>query len=586
MELVNPLSCFLAAELTSAVAKNQRSSKARLSFFSGRLVSLRKDPFNFIMAKKNTFGFIAFTAAAGLGLALTTVGCGTHNGSTTPGTLSGNNNVIFKYSLAASGRTFIHKDITQVCYSFTDSKGNVVKVTNPYDLEHSDIVTDRDVSVPSVPSTAKFATAAYYDSFGSIVAVGINGIAWDYDNAEAIVLAPQVSGFAAPSKVGLQANRYVLSPEETTTLSLPVQTTDGSKNVINLISFADVTGIDEYADVLSKSDKGHTYTGVSFTGIHEGKVPANAVKAVVPVASASGNITALLQQPIYVTAQTLASIEIAPSQIDKQEVTIYDATSAEPYSKVLMCNQDVANANLGQKVIALQGITTTTGEKKTEVVAVGSQSFTATAIYTRNKDRGPVPENIDVTSDTNFTVEQSDKVVSIVDNNVTVNSVPSSTQAYVAKVTASYNDNGKLDKYLTDTHALHVHAADSFVFFADKDTPSTAILSSIKASEIPSEGLYIDVFGKITYAPDDIDDVTTMGAENFILPKTIIDKYPQANAWSASQGGAISTINIVDNQYRVSIDQPLTDDWFVELDLTAYGKLGLPKFIPLTIENK
>ncbi len=584
MELVNPLSCFLAAELPSAVAKNQRSSKARLSFFSGRLVSLRKDPFNFIMAKKNTFGFIAFTAAAGLGLALTTVGCGTHNGSTTPGTLSGNNNVIFKYSLAASGRTFIHKDITQVCYSFTDSKGNVVKVTNPYDLKHSDIVTDRDVSVPSVPSTAKFATAAYYDSFGSIVAVGINGIAWDYDNAEAIVLAPQVSGFAAPSKVGLQANRYVLSPEETTTLSLPVQTTDGSKNVINLISFADVTGIDEYADVLSKSDKGHTYTGVSFTGIHEGKVPANAVKAVVPVAS--GNITALLQQPIYVTAQTLASIEIAPSQIDKQEVTIYDATSAEPYSKVLICKQDVANANLGQKVIALQGITATTSEKKTEVVAVGSQSFTATAIYTQNKDRGPVPENVDVTGDTNFTVEQSDKVVSIVDNNVTVNSVPSSAQAYVAKVTASYNDNGKLDKSLTDTHALHVHAADSSVFFAGKDTPSTEILSSIKASEIPSKDLYIDVFGKITYAPDDIDDVTTMGAENFILPKTIIDKYPQANAWSKSQGGAISTINIVDNQYRVSIDQPLTDDWFVELDQTAYGKLGLPKFIPLTIENK
>lgn len=540
------------------------------------------------MAKKNTFGFIAFTAAASLGLALTAVGCGTHNGSTTLATLGGNNNVIFQYSLAASasGRTFISRDITKVSYSFTDSRGNVVKTTGSYDLKHSDVNTNRDISVPSVPSTAKAATAAYYDSFGSIVAVGINDISWDYDNAEAIVLAPQVSGFAAPSKVGLQANRYVLSPEETTTLSLPVQTTDGSKNVINLISFADVTGMDEYTDVLSKSDKGQTYTGVSFTGIHEGKVPANAVKAVVPVASASGNITAFLQQPIYVTAQTLASIEIAPSQIDKQEVTIYDATSAEPYSKVLICKQDVANANLGQKVIALQGITTTTGEKKTEVVAVGSQSFTATAIYTQNKDRGPVPENVDVTGDTNFTVEQSDKVVSIVDNNVTVNSVPSSAQAYVAKVTASYNDNGKLDKSLTDTHALHVHAADSSVFFAGKDTPSTEILSSIKASEIPSEGLYIDVFGKITYVPDDIDDVTTMGAENFILPKTIIDKYPQANAWSENQGGAISTINIVDNQYRVSIDQPLTDNWFVELDQTAYGKLGLPKFIPLTIENK
>ena len=78
--------------------------------------------------------------------------------------------------------------------------------------------------------------------------------------------------------------------------------------------------MDEYADVLSKSDKGQTYTGVSFTGTHQGTVPAQAVKAVVPVAA--GNLTALLQQPIYVTAQTLESIEIAPAQIDDQEVTI------------------------------------------------------------------------------------------------------------------------------------------------------------------------------------------------------------------------------------------------------------------------
>ena len=158
-------------------------------------------------------------------------------------------------------------------------------------------------------------------------------------------------------------------------MSLPVQTNDGSGKVINLISFADVTGMDEYADVLSKSDKGQTYTGVSFTGTHKGTVPAKAVKAVVPVAS--GNITAFLQQPIYVTAQTLESIKVAPAQIDGQEVTIYGADSEEPYSKVLMSTDSAKNANLGQTVLTLYSVPTSGEQPVTEIVAVKDQAFTA-----------------------------------------------------------------------------------------------------------------------------------------------------------------------------------------------------------------
>lgn len=536
------------------------------------------------MAKKNTFGFIAFTAAASLGLALTAAGCGTHNGSTTSATLGGNNNVIFQYSLAASasGRTFISRDITKVSYSFTDSKGNVVKTTKTYDLKHSDVNTNRDVSVPSVPSTAKAATAAYYDSFGSIVAVGINDIAWDYDNAEAIVANPQVAGFDIPTKVSLQANHYVLSPEETTTLSLPVSTNDGSGKVVNLISFADVTGLDEYTDVLSKSDRGQTYTGVSFTGTHQGTVPAQAVKAVVPVAS--GNLTALLQQPIYVTAQTLESIEIAPAQIDGQEVTIYGADSQEPYSKVLICKADVANANLGKEVVALHSAATADQQPTTEVVAVGAQSFTATAIYSDTKGRGPVPADIDVTANTDFTIEQSGDVTSVVDNKVSVNSVPDA--AYVAKVTASYNEDGKLSTPLTDSHTLRVYAADSYVYFDNADQYGDTALSSITKSEIPADGLNIDVVGNIAYTPDDIEGVTGLCADNFIIPKTVISEYPEAKPTSHGQSGAVSVINIIDNKYRVTLDQELTDDWTVKLDEKACGQLGLPTPLPLLIENK
>lgn len=535
------------------------------------------------MAKKNTFGFIAFTAAASLGLALTAAGCGTHNGSTTLATLGGNNNVIFKYSLAASasGRTFISRDITKVSYSFTDSRGNVVKTTGSYDLKHSDVNTNRDISVPSVPSTAKAATAAYYDSFGSIVAVGINDISWDYDNAEAVVSNPQVAGFEIPTQVTLQANRYVLSPEETTTLSLPVQTNDDSGKVINLISFADVTGMDEYADVLSKSDKGQTYTGVSFTGTHKGTVPAKAVKAVVPVAS--GNLTAFLQQPIYVTAQTLKSIKVSPAQIDGQEVTVYGADTEEPYSKVLMSTSDAKNANLGQKVLTLYSVPTSGEQPVTEVVAVGAQSFVATAIYSDTNGRGPVPENIDVTNDTDFTIEQSGEVVSVVDNTVNVNSAPD--KAYIAKVTASYNDNGKLDTPLTDAHTLHVYPATTEVFFGEPDTAGTdSITTTLDRTDIPEEGYSVDVFGHFIYNPDDIAS-SMMYANNFILPKTVVSEYPNAKATSKGQSGAVSAFNIIDNKYRITIDQELTDDWKVELDQKAYGELGLPTFLPLTIKN-
>lgn len=535
------------------------------------------------MAKKNTFGFIAFTAAASLGLALTAAGCGTHNGSTTLATLGGNNNVIFKYSLAAStsGRTFISRDITKVSYSFTDSRGNVVKTTGSYDLKHSDVNTNRDISVPSVPSTAKAATAAYYDSFGSIVAVGINDISWDYDNAEAVVSNPQVAGFEIPTQVTLQANRYVLSPEETTTLSLPVQTNDDSGKVINLISFADVTGMDEYTDVLSKSDKGQTYTGVSFTGTHKGTVPAKAVKAVVPVAS--GNLTAFLQQPIYVTAQTLESIKVSPAQIDGQEVTVYGADTEEPYSKVLMSTSDAKNANLGQKVLALHNAPKNGEQPVTEVVAVGAQSFVATAIYSDTNGRGPVPENIDVTNDTDFTIEQSGEVVSVVDNTVNVNSAPD--KAYIAKVTASYNDNGKLDTPLIDAHTLHVYPATTEVFFGEPDTAGTdSITTTLDRTDIPEEGYSVDVFGHFIYNPDDIAS-SMMYANNFILPKTVVSEYPNAKATGKGQSGAVSAFNIIDNKYRITIDQELTDDWKVELDQKAYGELGLPTFLPLTIKN-
>ena len=210
-----------------------------------------------------------------------------------------------------------------------------------------------------------------------------------------------------------------------------------------------------------------------------------------------------------------------------------------------------------------------------------AQSFVATAIYSDTNGRGPVPENIDVTNDTDFTIEQSGEVVSVVDNTVNVNSAPD--KAYIAKVTASYNDNGKLDTPLTDAHTLRVYPADAFVFFSDPDSIDWSV-SSLKPADIPTEGYEVEVFGNLFYNPDDIEGTTTLCANNFVLPKTIVSEYPEAKATGKTQGGAVSASKVIDNKYRITIDKELTANWTVTLEKEAYSKLDLPEFTGLTIE--
>ncbi len=555
------------------------------------------------MAKKNIFGFLALTATAGLSLALATAGCGTHNGSTTTAEkLGGNNSVTFYYSVAnhSTGRTTIDPDIVKVRYSFTKKdQDQIVKETDSYDLKP-------EVVVPEVPTEAEKVTAAYYDSTGSIVAVGINSIPWNYDEEKAEVENPRVDKFEMPEngEVDLQATRYVLSPEGTTTTTLifPVEAkrTEKPKESykVNLISFAqEVTGIDNYKDVLSKSDRGQTYTGVGFEGPNEGKIPAQAIKALILVPG--GNIKASLKQPIYVTNQKPTSITIAPSPIDGKDVTVYNGEdSAEPYSKVLMSRVltekgGKANINLGQEVVTLHG-STEGGELiptiDEEIAAVGAQSFTATASYSATSGQGPTPEAIDVTKATKFALEPSGAIVSIKDNKVTVESAPA--KVYEAKVTASYNDYGKLDEKLIAIHTLRIYPAKSYVFFSETKEPSYSILDTYKGSEINKDkGLELYVMGLIAYEPDDISGVVKMRTCNFVLPESIVSTYPEAKCSSKNQkqgGSVISVSHFEGNEYKLTISPTvkLADDWVVTLDPQAYDKLGLPKFRELTIENK
>ncbi|MGM9991418.1 MAG: hypothetical protein ACI376_01005 [Candidatus Bruticola sp.] len=537
------------------------------------------------MAKKNTFGFIAFTAAASLGLAITAAGCGTHNGSSEPAPLGGNNSVIFNYALMPNLRTAVGSDITKVRYSFIDEQGKIVKTTDAYELKHTSKITERNVAVPNVPSVAYIVSAAYYDDLGSIVAVGLNSINWNYDLVQAEVANPQIAEFEYLN-TGLQASSYVIKPEETTSLSLPVMATDGSKNVVNLIAFADVTGLENYTDVLEKSATGHTYTGVSFTGEHEGMVPANTVKAVVPITG--GNITAELDNPIYVTSQTITSIKLEPDDIEGKAITVYDAEAEVPYSKILTVKPSIKNADLSQKVATFHPVGSS--DDTPENVAIGTQYFKVTAIYSDTPNRGPVPENIDVTQGSVFTLEQESDIASVTKNRVDIAKQelePLSVTPIL--VHASFNNDGRLAEPITDKHRLDAYYGESSVGLTYASNYGDTLIASIKAQDIPEEsGLLLDMVGTITYVNGDIDAEKYMTTDCFVLPAALISKYPELETYCPSEVDKISMNATVDNQYRLTKNAEygdITETHVIRLvNESEYKALGLPDFLQTQIE--
>ncbi|MGM9998740.1 MAG: hypothetical protein ACI38Q_05045 [Candidatus Bruticola sp.] len=537
------------------------------------------------MAKKNKFGFIAFTAAASLGLALTAAGCGTHNGSSEAASLGGNNSVIFRYYLTPAQRAFVLNDITKVRYSFLDGQGSVLKTTQAYDLKHTSQLTERNISVPNVPSVAYKVAAAYYDDFGSIVAVGVNNIEWDYDLVQAEVETPQISKFVY-SDTGLQASSYVLKPDKITVLSLPVTTTDGSDRVVNLIAFADVTGLEGYTDVLEPIEDSQTYKGVSFTGEHKGVVPAGTVKAVVPIAD--GNISATLDRPIYVTSQTIASIKLEPTAIDDTAITVRNADTDTPYSKILTFDPALKNADLGQKVAVFHPYHEPVTE--TEAVAIGTQYFTVTGVYSDTANRGPVPEDVDVTDLSTFTIEQESEMASITKNRVDVyKQVLEPLGVNSVLVKASFSDQGQLDEPLTAQHRLDVYYGEGNVGLTHaSDYEDGIILETLSADDIPEkDGLPLDMVGTIVYVPGDID-TELMSTSCFVLPESIVSEYPELETYCAYEVGKLNINNVAGNQYRLSKNTEtygeITKDHVIRLVNQAdYTKLALPTFYPLPV---
>ena len=489
------------------------------------------------MIKKNLFGFIAFAGVASLGLGLMTSGCGNNGGgSVTPAALvGGSNNVIFYYTLAGTeARTTLPGVITKVRYDFEDAKGKTVKVSKEYELKHAAEDTDKNISVPNVPTTAKRVNVAYYDEFGEVLAVGKDNLSWDVDAGQAIVAFPSIEVINHPEAV-LKVSDNVLAPGDKTDLELNVTTVNG--HTVDLIAFADVSGLDEYSDVLTSSDKtSSNYQAVGFDGTNKGLIPANKIKAVLPVYG--GSVSETLDEPIYVTDQTVASIKLTPAAI-------------LPFN------------SLGYKAV------TVSGGDKVEVDAINEQPIQVIATYT-NTGSGPVPEDVDVTDNTDFTLSEE---IATVDKGIeNIFSFNGSNGDQSVTVEASYQEGGTT---YTDSFTFYGYDASSSVGFMNTDSIGNEFVTSIADTDVPSEGYKLDVVGLITYS----DNGTDMVSDGLVIPTSIMTTYPEGAVSSPTQAGAVELNHSTDNHYLLRIIEPLTDNWTLGLATSTYKQLGLPEFV-------
>ncbi|MGM9992792.1 MAG: hypothetical protein ACI376_08130 [Candidatus Bruticola sp.] len=342
------------------------------------------------MIKKNTFRFVAFTAAA-LGVSLLVSGCG-DSGSTTPNDLNAKyGKVTFNYNvLAASAAkaTDVQAEIVTVKYAFYGLKeGGARFVSGPetnasyvHTFVHGDKDTAETVTVNNVSTYATHVVASYYDKDGKLVAAGQNDISFGTSNTVEVT-EPEV---AEVKEVELLASNHVVALNGETNLVVAGTIGEGDEEKdLNLTAFADIKGIDaETLKPYYESEMGITYTGIKYGTVSDAYAEIGGEKYA-------------LENPIYATDQTVAALEVVPD--GDTPCSIYDRNKIELlYAPDKDSEGKVVNGSFGLNFVDLYKVEDTEFKEVSLVAAVNSVPLQVPAVYTNEDGKGPQPQNIDL----------------------------------------------------------------------------------------------------------------------------------------------------------------------------------------------
>lgn len=522
------------------------------------------------MTNKNTYCFATFAAVASLGLGLMISGCG-DSGSTDAAQLGKTGQVIFKYDVLAKAaaspkyETKIKNEIVTVKYAFYGVKDGVRFIESykdnssyTYEFKHEAEDKDEDVVINNVNDKAAGVIAAYYDKDGNIVAVGHDDFELGTADKKATIEKPDYAELADAS-YSVTAKPYILSPEETTEIS--VVATIGKKDY-HLLPFVTLEGIDKYTDVLAygySHAAGDVYKGVGYKGEHKGIVTAGDIKVKV-----NGKDVAQLDKNIYVTDQVPNAVTIEAGQVEGKGVTTVAATEDTPEALTLV----FAGEN---SILAAKKAVDLTAEGKDPLYyAVNEQPITAFITgYSADPEKGPTPKDVksEITDTTKVTltstVAESAKaeglnIKAVAEGNTTVSAT------YKVDDTTTVNSN-KLDVKVV------VPGAENFAFTTTNDDKDVVFMKDVTVDTEKDQTFTMAVAGKATLDVDGTSYVST--------PIEYTETAPAIKPLAETVKDITYTKTDKKNEYTLEVKKTAAPDEDVEIgvDLSNFDAISVKK---------
>ena len=561
------------------------------------------------MQYKNTFRFATFAAALGLGVSLLASGCG-DGGSTTPNSLNGGDTpkpptpeppisdtykVTFQYNSLAKnlGRTEVASDIVNVKYVFygkAENKEFTTAPTKAHEFKHEASATEQDITVDAIEveelgANIYAVTAAYYAEDDKLVAVGYDKIDWQ-GGKTANVGSPDLYTIGNDDlsltsyDPATGKNKTVFKPGENVGLSFKLLPNGDTTKPYDLTPFATFSKLNDITDdkvtVLTAQDE----TQGQFTAASKGTAAPQA---------AIGDLTYMVEAPIYVTEQTITKIELLPASEDitalpSSEVTAFYMLSI---AKKDAEGNDIPNASLGQKVVTMGTRTDAHGFQSGATVGVDEVPMQVIATYTNEANKGPQPQDVNIIDQvelkTTLVGSTSEPLLKAQDGSLVATGTNPESYADQYEVIAKYGDK------LESKNLVYVLPTTSEICFARYFGEDVSVpLAYVPDNTIPDEGdgatinEGLRVVGHFQVKVPEGENITE--SVPFYIDSSI-SEYPEAlvkNEPFTEESGNIFKRDSNDggNSYFLEFTSDGSDH---ELTVADFS-MPLPKFVPLKIE--
>ena len=561
------------------------------------------------MKYKNTFRFATFAAALSLGASLLAGGCG-DSGSTTPNSLSGGGDtpqpptpeppiietykVTFQYNSLAKnlGRTEVAADIVSVKYAFYGKTGKfTTAATKAHEFKHEAVAQEQDITIDATEveelnDDIYGVTAAYYAEGDKLVAVGFNVIDWQ-GGKTATIADPDLyligSGNDTLSLTSYDPatgkNKTVFKPGENVGLFFELIPNGETIKAYDLIPFATFSNLNDVTDdkvTVLTATQGKT--NGQFTAASKGTVAPQAT-----IKAAIGDLTYMVEAPIYVTEQTIEKIELCPlsdeiTALPSSEVTVFymlyiDKKDAE--------GKDIPNATLGQEVVKTALRTAAHGTEEGATVGVDEVPMQVIATYTNDPTKGPQPQDVNIIDQVDLEAtligSEGDPLLKAQDGSLIATGTAPESYADQYEVVAKYGDK------LESKNLVYVLPATSELCLAryygeDVSKPLVYYVDNT----IDDDGVEITeklrIVGRFQVKAPEGEEAVTESVPFYIdslvktYPEALFDGSPNEIFKRDSSDGS--------NSYSL---QFTSDEQSHELTVGDFA-VPLPKFVPLKIE--